>query len=450
MTAPNNAILYNAAISGMVAGSVRGRRLTAVNTGTPPAIGTADPSYAAIASECTAFATEVDGALPNDHAGAANPTGTQAISVITTGVGIVPSTGAIQMGQVGKARLLESLCLGIIDSRYYAQPVALTSAQFASLAALIKFAYDLYAIVYVQPVTAPATINNQMVYFAAFNATLAAIFAGNPDVSSDSNTTIASTAGSAAAAVALAVDAGIAYDAAISQGASNGLPAVVEPDATNSVQLAELGKYRLVHSITLAVLEARNTFSMIGQFSTNSPAIADWGTKVAAAIIAMYKASVGDLQTAPTTGGTPLNPGLWNEAYCGFIAGNLAGRPITSTSSTDTAYEDIAAAAQAFANEVDAVVGASDFAGTAVPTGTQAITNATGEGSGNCYIVPTTGTIQEGELGKSGIMWAICRGTNHGRPLLNAAADTVAATYTNVAKGIVALYLELATVLNTP
>lgn len=525
MVAPNNALLYDAAISGMVAGSLKDRYLTKTNTGVPPLIGTADPSYAAIAAQCTAFATEVDSKLPTDSAGL--PAGTQPISTaaqattiaagsdtqvlpqatidvaatagfaaagvifVTTDAGvqkvaytgtaggnsftgctgglgemhtggavtqaagnaIIPSTGSIQMGQIGKMRLLESLALGIVEGRYYAQPTALTAAEMSAIATIIEDAYDLFAETYVQPYTSGAP-NNQLLLFAVFNGALGGMLAGCPDVAFNNNnlgflTAIAEAAG----ALAVAVDAAIPNDASISQavgGGTHAVPAVPEPDATNIVQLDELAKYRLMHSIALAAVYDRSSISLDKQFNVDAPALADWATKVSGPIVAMYNASKASLTLALPAGATPLNPGLWNEAFCGFIAGNLAGRPFTSTLDTDANYLAVAAAAAAFATEVDATVAASDVVAAPIPAGTQAITVNVAEGIEATYIVPTTGQIQEGELGKSGLMWAICRGVNHGRPLLNAAADTVSATYLNISKSIVALYLELCTVLNTP
>jgi hypothetical protein len=445
----DNALLYNAAISGMTAGSIKGRWLTAVNSGTPPAIGTADPSYAAIASQCTAFATEVDSLLPNDHAGSVNPAGTQAISVVGTGVAIVPSTGAIQMAQLGKARLLEALAHGAIEGRYYAQPTALTAAELASVATQIEDAYDVLAAVYVQPVTSPDTLNNQLIYYGAYNGAIAGMLAGCPDVSQvDNEGEFLNALSLIALTLAAAVDTGIAYDATITQAAENGLPAVPEPDATNIIQMAELAKYRLMHSIAFATMYQRNALSLVlSQFGNNAPALATWCTSVAAPLIALYKATVGNLITT-LVASTINNPGLWNEAYAGFIAGNFAGRPITDTSDTDPNYEAVSNAAVAFATEVDAAVGAQDLAGGPVPTGTTAITVDSDEKP--TVIIPTTGTIQEAELGKTGIMWAICRGVNHGRPLLGTTADTTDATYSAISQSVVALYLKLATVLNTP
>src|ERR1700678_3737336 len=121
MTTPQNALLWNASLEGYLAGQLSNRRITAKNTGTPPAIGTPDPSYAALAAEGTPWATAMDAATPNDNAGV--PGGTIPISVITTGVAVVPSTdatGGTEFAQVSKARMLAACALAVFESRYYA------------------------------------------------------------------------------------------------------------------------------------------------------------------------------------------------------------------------------------------------------------------------------------------------------------------------------------------
>ena len=76
MTFPQNVVLYNAAITGYLAGHIKGRRLAGgvplaqlVNSGTPPAIGTPDPSFAALASEAVSWATAFDALIAPDVSG---------------------------------------------------------------------------------------------------------------------------------------------------------------------------------------------------------------------------------------------------------------------------------------------------------------------------------------------------------------------------------------------
>ena len=63
MTFPQNVVLYNAAITGYLAGHIKGRRLAGgvplaqlVNSGTPPAIGTPDPVELIPVTALTTFA----------------------------------------------------------------------------------------------------------------------------------------------------------------------------------------------------------------------------------------------------------------------------------------------------------------------------------------------------------------------------------------------------------
>jgi hypothetical protein len=436
MVAANNAVLYNAAIEGFVAGTVKGRWLTAKNSGTPPAIGTADPSYAALVQQATYFAEALDVAVPTDDTAAPQPAGTQPISVITTGVAIAPTTGAIQCGQLAKTRLFSGTSLGYAEGRYYPQPTELTNTQLAALATSVAATYQQVAEGVLQPlVTSPAT-NNEVLFFAAYAGIIAGCFSATPNgLPAPQLLTFEGYAQELAAAI----DAGIANDATISTGASQG-PALAP--TTGAIQIAQVGKSKLLYSITLAVCEQRNPLS-VGL--TTIPEWQAWAATIAPAVIAGYKALIGGLTTGTST--SVLNPLLYNEAYCGFIAGHFGGRPLTSTSTTDPWYVATGAAAVAFAAEVDATVGASDVAGTPVPAGTQAITVG---GETPTAIVPTTGTIQEGELGKSGLIWAICRGVEWGRPLLNSALDTTSSTYLAIAQSVVALYLDLATVLTTP
>jgi hypothetical protein len=111
----------------------------------------------------------------------------------------------------------------------------------------------------------------------------------------------------------------------------------------------------------------------------------------------------------------------------------------------DANYVAVAAAAKAFALAIDAAVGSSDNSGTPVPAGSVPINLEA------VTAIPSSGTTQEAQLGKTGLLWGICRGTMRGRPLLGNALDATVSTYAVVAQSIVALYLEMASVcLNTP
>jgi hypothetical protein len=435
MVAANNALLFNAALEGFVAGTVKGRWLTAINSGTPPATGTKDPSYLALVGQAAFFAEALDAAVPTDDVASPQPAGTQAISVITTGVAIATTTGPIQFGQLSKCRLFAGTALGFVEGRYYPQPSTLTNTQLASLAASVAATYQQIALPVVQPVTISPVSNNELLYYAAYAAAIAGTFSATPGGIPSAQ--LGAVEGYIQF-LASAIDAGIANDATISTNASGG-PAAAP--STGAIQIAQYGKTKLLYSIVLAVSEQRNPLSL--GFTTN-PEFQAWAAEVAPAIIGAYKALVGGV----TVGATAiLNPLLYNEAYAGFIAGKFAGRPITATSSTDASYVAIGAAATAFATEVDATVGAADVAGTPVPAGTQAITTSA---EPNGAIIPTTGTIQEGQLGKTGILWAICRGVEWGRPLLGNALDTTASAYLPIAQSVVALYLDLAAALTTP
>lgn len=452
MVAPNNSLLYNAAAEGLVAGAVKGRWLTAKNSGTPPAIGTPDPSYAALAAQVTALATEFDSKVPNDHAGAAQPTGTQAISVVTTGVAIVPSTGAIQFGEIMKTRLMAGLSISVLEGRPY---TALTSSELSSIANAVSAIYLDAAALIVQPATFLVSVNNQLLIFAALAGALAGFnLGGNTSFPTDSTTNVQIFLGYALA-LGVAIDGLIANDASISasSGSGNGGAAIApEPDSGAVIQLNQLGKARLMYSCVLAYLESRSPGSITFGASSappNSTEINAWGTTNAPAIVALYKAGLANLQVAPVN---LFNPELWNQAYCGYIEGVMSGRPFTATLSTDPSYVAICLAAKAFATEVDTTVGAADVSGGAVPTGTSPITFLFQESPPqNSDIVPTTGTITEAQNGKGGLMWAICRGVNWGRTILGIPAqDNTPATYSGIAASVVALYLELTTALNTP
>jgi hypothetical protein len=443
MVAPNNALLYNAAIEGLVAGAIKGRWLTKKNSGTPPAIGTPDAAYAALATQAVQLANEFDAAVPNDHAGAAQPTGTQAISVVTTGVAIVPSTGAIQFGQIEKSRLMSACAINVLEGRPY---TAIPSAELSGIATGVAALYLAAAAAIEQPQSALVSVNNQLLLYSVYAGMIAGANLGTDSSNPASDFT---SLEAYAISLAVAVDALITNDAGISNaaGTGNGGSAIApEPDTGFVIQLNQLGKTRLMYSCTLAYLEGRSPPSITG---ATTGTITAWGVSNAGPIAALYKAGLVNLKVVPVN---LFNPELWNQAYCGYIEGVMAGRPFHSSSSTAPHYVAVAAAAAAFATEIDTTVGAIDVAGTPVPVATQAISvNVTEGPTTNSDIVPTTGTITEGQIAKGGIMWAICRGVMWGRNILGITAeDNVAATYLNIANSVVALYLELATILNTP
>jgi hypothetical protein len=383
----------------------------------------------------------MDAATPNDNAGV--PAGTIPISVIATGVAVVPSTdatGDTEYAQVVKARTLAACALAVFESRYYAGTTGaaapLTQAEFASLTATVEGMY----LVAVSGVTSGRSVGTQHSFLlqeAVLAGGLAAIFSKTQSWTTD--TTFVTALGFCAE-LSTAVDLLIPNAVTIGDGAVTLNQASCYPVAptTGVKQDAVLGAFRLLFSITLAYLETRPT----GQLLASVPVagLAAWGTNNAAPIAAVFTAAQGGLCTG---GSTPNNPLLYNEAYCAFIAANLAGRPFTSPSSTDPNYVAVVAAATAFAKSVDAAIPPDN--GSGVPVGTvplnlEAVT-----------AIPSSGPTQEAQLGKTGILWGICRGTMRGRPLLGNALDATVSTYAVVAQSIVALYLEMASVcLNTP
>ena len=452
MTTPNNALLWNASLEGYLAGQLSDRRITAKNTGIPPLIGVPDPSYASLAAEGTPWAAAMDSATPNDNAsalpGSAVPPGTIPLSVIATGVAIVPSTvadGTTEYAQVVKTRTLAACALAVFESRYYAGVVGaaapLTQAEFAALTATVEAMY-LETVNGVTTGRSLGTGHSFLAQSAVLAGGIAAIFSKTQAFADDNTFLIAlALASSLGQAVDLLIANGVTVgDGAVAINQGSGYP--VAP-TTGVKQDAVLGAFRLLYSITLAYLESRPTGQLVAQSSlTNLAFIEGWGTANAAPIAAVFAAAQGGLCTG---GSSPLNPLLYNEAYCAFIAANLAGRPFTSASPTDPNYVAVVAGATAFAKAVDAAVGASDNSGGAVPAGSVPI-NLEG-----ATATPSSGTTQEAQLGKTGLLWGICRGTMRGRPLLGNALDATTATYAAVANAIVALYLEMASVcLNTP
>jgi hypothetical protein len=481
MTTPNNSILWNTTVAGMVAGFTKGRRLLKSNSSAPPLIGTPDPAYATIASQALNLAQEVNtGTAPtgivNDNASTPFPTGTQAISVVSTGVAISPTTGAITLGQIEKDLCLKALVLGLIEGRSIGfgpqangTNAVLTPAECAGMATTIEGAYAVFATVFIQPQTFPTSVNNQLLLFAAYCGALSGMLANNPGLATEATSAeIVEVIGLACSGLGFAVDALVANDALISNaaGTGNGGSALAGGGVGGTYQ-NQVGKTLLMFSIASAAMYNRNVGSLTSQFLntlTGGAAIASWVSQVAPAIAAAYNSLVSGILTGAAA---VNNPTLLNAAYAGFVAGNLSSRPFTTTSGMGAAspsnptynnqnFTAIAAAASAFASAVDTAVNGVDATGTPIPAGSVFIT-VTGEGGFNEGVVPSNGTLVEGQLAKTNLMWAICRGVIFGRPLVGGenpedeTADTNTATYTLIASHIVALYLEVANVsLNTP
>lgn len=558
MTFPQNVVLYNAAITGYLAGHIKGRRLAGgiplaqlVNSGTPPVIGTPDPSFAALASEAVSWATAFDVLIAPDVSGTPIPSGSQYITVVTSGAGVAVAPinaalagtvdvvngspdvtfstgqtlpagaqlvfaeqpgvsytlenaltggtagvltsdytgtsagatttiagigGAIAQAQLAKGRLVEMLSLAAFEERWYASPrqgqfqSALTVAEFAPLAELVSGSYLGTTGLALADIgsTLSGFTNNNLLAQAAFDGFIGGILVGNQgDVGPVAQTELAFAAG---AGYAFEIDALVPFDSSITVSMTNQgalPPGNFTPPSSFGTESMEVGKTRLMLSIALATTEARTTFSLQQFAGPNEAVIVAWSQEVAPPVAACYTACVGLANAGAYIPGSPgivgdgttptpqrpaanglWNVGLYNEAYCGFIAGVLAGRPITSNKTGDAFYVALAAAAQVFAAQVDLTVGASDVTGADVPTGTQFIT---GGGDLGANVMPgLTGPIQQGVLGKTGLMWAICRGVMHGRPLLGSALDITSGTYEAISTSIVALYLEMTTVLQLP
>jgi hypothetical protein len=453
----NNAAFYNAAIEGYVAGSLKGRALAATNTGIPPAIGTGDPSYVAITTEAPLWAAALDGAIPADVTGSPQPAGTVFTSA-GAGVLAVPSTdatGETQFAQLAKTRIIAAIAQAAFSGRYDAQPAADFDVDDGtpepiSYTARATAAAALYQTL-ASAVTSAANANNLLLEYGVILGGVAAIFGGATSPAADSTTT---EAFAFVGDLGLKTDALIAFDATLSISDVNGMP--LSP-TTSTIQQGQYAKLRLMESIVTAYLEGRNTFSLVAQNpgSELSPAITAWAEANAPVIANAYAGLLPGLLLAVP--GSAKNPTLYNEAYCGFVAAALAARPFgfgpvsgdappAVLPSSDQSYVAIQLAATAFAFEVDAAVGASDVVGTTVPTGagTTAITVA-----GTGALVPSTGVLQAGQLGKTGLMWGVCRAAQWGRPLLGNVADTTSATYSATAQAIVACYLNLCTSLST-
>ena len=473
---PNNNLFYNAAIEGYVAGSLKGRTLAGgspiaplVNSGTPPAIGgTPDPSFAAIALAAERWAGTLDAAIPTDDTATPQPAATIPTSV-AGGVAIVPSTdatGETQFAQLAKARLVALASLGVFSDRYDAQPPAdfniidgtPTAIDYTSRASLVAAFYQESA----TSVIAGASANNLILSFGCAWGGAAALLSGSPESAPIDTPT--EQAFAFAGALAVAVDLLIPFDATITISDVNGFP-LAPTGAPSGPQQFQYAKMRLIESITLAYLEERNTFGLAAQNpgSELSPAITAWATANAPVIANAYAGLLAGLDLSTTS--TVNNPTLYNEAYCGFVAGALAARPfgygttvvvdgvVTTVPpfplpSSDPSYAAIAAAAVAFAEEVDATVGGIDStASGTIPTGsgTQPITVTTSGTQG--AVSPTTGALQTAQMGKTGLMWGLCRAVQWGKPLVGNVDDVTSSTYSPAAQSIVAAYLELCTVL---
>ena len=468
---PNNNLFYNAAIEGYVAGSLKGRTLAGgspiaplVNSGTPPAIGaTPDPSFAAIALAATSWAGTLDAAIPTDDSASPQPAATIPTSVITTGVAIVPSTdatGETQFAQLAKARLVALASLGVFSGRYDAQPPAdfdiidgtPTAIDYTSRATIIAAFYQKFA----ASVIAGASANNLILSFGCAWGGFAALLSGSPE--SAPIDTLTEQALAFAGALAGTVDLLIPFDATITISDVNGFP-LAPTGAPSGPQQFQYAKMRLIESITLAYLEERNTFGLAAQNpgSDLSPALAAWATANAPVIANAYAGLLAGLDLSTTSTGN--NPTLYNEAYCGFVAGALAARPFgfgpvsgdeppAVLPSSDPFYAAIADAAVAFALEVDTTVGGIDStAHGTIPTGagTQPITVTTSGTQG--VVSPTTGALQTAQMGKTGLMWGLCRAVQWGKPLVGNVDDVTPSTYSPAAQSIVAAYLELCTAL---
>lgn len=124
----NNALLFNAALNGFLAGALAGGFQT-------------DPvqaDYAAIVNQAVVFATAMDAAISNDAAGTPQPATTPGIS-IAGGAAIVPAGSTpVFEAQILKPQLLKDLCFGFAFQRYQTGAVA---GVFTAAIAAIKAIY---------------------------------------------------------------------------------------------------------------------------------------------------------------------------------------------------------------------------------------------------------------------------------------------------------------------
>jgi len=76
--------------------------------------------FLTIVAQGVVFAALMDAAIPTDDEASPQPAGTGPISVVTTGVAIVPTTSAITEAQAVKTQLLQSLVFGYFFQRFQA------------------------------------------------------------------------------------------------------------------------------------------------------------------------------------------------------------------------------------------------------------------------------------------------------------------------------------------
>jgi hypothetical protein len=134
----NNILLYNAALNGFVSSQLAGSQF---DVSASPAAA----DFLTIVAQGVVFAALMDAAIPTDDAASPQPAGTGPISVVTTGVAIVPTTSAITEAQAVKTQLLQSLVFGYFFQRFQANFPAPSSTNFAASLtapiAAIKAAY---------------------------------------------------------------------------------------------------------------------------------------------------------------------------------------------------------------------------------------------------------------------------------------------------------------------
>lgn len=133
-----------------------------------------------------------------------------------------------------------------------------------------------------------------------------------------------------------------------------------------------------------------------------------------------------------------INPLLYNAALTGFLAGMFSGQFPTDTTSTD--YNNATQQAVAFAQAIDTAIGAD--------------TDIT---AGGVAIAPTTGIIQEKEIGRLqmlfGLSFAVaCQHYSGpmGGPFTPQDFTTSGKPGTALVAGIKALYIEGKTGMLTP
>ena len=124
----NNALLFNAALGGYLAGVLAG-------TNQQDAV---QADYAPIVAQAVTFATAMDAAIATDTAGAPQPATSTGISV-AGGAAIVPagSTAVFESQQL-KANLLKDICFGMAFQRF---ATGIPAANFTVLIAAIKAVY---------------------------------------------------------------------------------------------------------------------------------------------------------------------------------------------------------------------------------------------------------------------------------------------------------------------